>query len=553
MKLTFIKGRDFESEKGMKKFFALSLFIIAVFIAFLTVLTTSIPYVAVSDLGLASRLPLFFWLGLGVVLVLMYLCRQSSKLLGVVFLLIVTYLFVVPVAIQENATLLGTSYPAAEGAQIAITGKLPEDLYTINKYHNFPGFLYFNAILTLITGLPLVLVCKFFPPLFAVFIGVIIYSILRIKLDSSKSILGAIWFLASWWWVAGNYFSPQEVSFAYFALIFLIFTKLVFTEKGVSRPLLVIVFLFSLAIVITHPFTSVVLVCCFVPVLLFYQKMSRPYLALFLIVLVLAYLLLFALPFTKWALESTLRQLPDLIGLQFARVGLIGSFSHTVTNGFRYLTMFITVSVFIVFMAMLLKKRIATEKFWLLSAVGMCLPILITAYGMSETIIRVFMFGLIPLSYLCMKVLSKKPLLLFALICILVVANIPSHYGGATVEGVASSEIAGASFYVNYVPKDAPWFSMTTTIASLMWFESPYSVNYPTSLYVARPFSQDNVSSTALSRQQFIVYSQRDAYQFLYYQGMIPLNTSYLQQFFDKICDNPFIEIYTNSTFVHWG
>lgn len=522
----------------------------ALIVALSTIVTTSIPYVSASDYGLVSKLPLFYWVGLSAILVLLYLGRASTKWLSIVFVLIILYLFVVPVVVQENATLLGISYPASEGSQLTITGKLPEDLYSIYKYHNFPGFLYFSAAFTSITGVPLALICKYVPPFFVTLIGIIVYSILRVKLTSATSLMGALWFLASWWWVAGNYFSPQEVAFVLFGLVFLIFTKFEFGQKPRSRSLFILLILMSMTIIFTHAFTSIMLLSCFIPLLLFQKRKNRRILVLLWFVLELSYLCLWAFPFTEYALSTTLHELPTLLGNQFGRAQLIGSLPQILTNYFRYFTMLISIAVLIIFVSMLLIKRKKNiEKYWLLCLIGMALPLAVTAYGLSETIIRVFMFALIPLSYVCVKFFSKKPALLAVIVCVLIMVNIPSRYGGATVEGVATSEIQGASFYINHVAVDASYFSLVPKTTYLMWFESPYSVNFPMHLTLLSPLDNQTVSTTDLKEYQFIIYSQGEVNQYLYYHGRSPLNVSTLEPF-SKVYDNQFVTIYSNNAFV---
>ncbi|MDR1992474.1 MAG: hypothetical protein LBQ98_03100 [Nitrososphaerota archaeon] len=517
----------------------------------LTLVTTVVPFVSPTDYGLAGKLPLFYWAGLFSVVSLLFLGRKSKKWLSVVFVLSILYLFVVPSIVQENAVLLGVSYPAAEGQQITEVGKLPEDRYSIYKYHNFPGFLFFNTILTSITGIPLALICRIAPPLLTALIGIIIYLIFRIKLEPSISIMGTLWFLASWWWVAGNYYSPQQLSFVFFALVFLIFTKFAYMKKSPNRALLVLLLIFSVTIIFSHAFTSMMLLACFVPLVLIGQNRGR-YIALYFVIIGFAFLILWAFPFTQWTLHSTLQELPNLFSLQFGRAQLLGSLQQTVTNGFRYYTMLLSILIFIIFISTSIfkftKQKISDEKFWLICMIGMALPVVVTAYGMSETIIRGFMFMLIPLSFICVKFISKKPVLLAVLLSSLIFISVPAHYGGITVENVARSEIVGASFYLNHVPVDAAYFSMTPSPTFLMWFQSPYSIKYPHYLNILESVTNQS-NMVDFQFYQYIIYSQGDVNQFLYYHGKVPIQRSDLENF-NKLYDNPFVEIYTNSTYI---
>ncbi|MDR0460132.1 MAG: hypothetical protein LBH62_01650 [Nitrososphaerota archaeon] len=533
-----------------KRFLFLVFFsILSVLLAIFTITTVSIPFTSISDFGVASQLPWFYWGGLLVVLTMLFIARSSKKGLSIIFLLLVLYLFIIPSVVQENATLLGLSYPAAEGQQLVDSGKLSEDLNSIYKYHNFPGFIYFTAILSSLTGIPLALICKFAPSFLTTLIAVIVYLILRTKLNYSFSIMGSLWFLASWWWVAGNYFSPQAVAFVLFALVFLIFTKFAFNPKTIDRSLLIVAIIFSTTIIFTHAFTSIMLLSCFIPLLFFNRKNKGVILSLFLVTFAVAYFVLRAYPFTEWALTETSQGMTTLFSFQFRRAQLGGSISQNVTNTFRYALMFPTVFVFFASAFYTLKKKFANvEKYWLIAIIGMALPIFVTAYGMSETIIRVFMFALIPLSYICVKFLAKKPKVLTLLLCLLILCNVPAHYGGSTVEGVASSEIAGAIFYVEHVPSQAPYYSLTSKTTYLMLYSSPYSVKMPTtSENVLLPINSDEKFNAKL--YQFVLYSQADVNQFLYYHDKVPLNETKLVNF-DKFYDNPFITLYTNSTYV---
>jgi len=521
----------------------------SVVIGIITIATTSVPYVSAFDWGIASKLPPFYWVGLFSIFGLTYISRTSKKWLTVVFLLAILYLFIVPVAIQENATLLGISYPSSEGKLIGVTGHLIEDKSSIYKYHNFPGFLYLTAILTSVTGIPLTLLCKYAPIFLVVLLSLIVYLILRVKLRAPESIMGAMWFLGSWWWIAGNYFSPQAVSSVLFALAFLIFTWLSFGRKPQNRSLGILFIILVVSIVFSHPFTSIMLISCFIPLLLVQRwKTSGLIMSLLLLTLELSFLFLWAFPFAEYAISTTLQQVPNLLSSQFGRAQLIGSLPQISTNLSRYLIMITNVSVCLVFIALsILKPLKDKEKYWLLSIAGMCLPIAVTTYGMSETIIRVFEFALIPLTYLCVRLFAKKPRLLAVLVCMLFLVHIPAHYGGATVEGVATSGIAGASFYLDYVPRNVPYFSLTLKPTFLMWFQEPYSVEPPLSTNILLPINETAIAAD-LEQSKFVIYSQGDINEYIYYHGESPLQRSVLEGQFDHFYDNSYVQLFFNAS-----
>jgi hypothetical protein len=519
--------------------------------ALLTVVTTSVPYASIGDWGLVTRLPVVFWCGLSSLLVLVYLCMKSRTWRSIVFILTITYLFVVPTLIQENAMLLGTSYPAAEGKLISIEGRLVPDNYDINRYHNFPGFLYFVAILTSLTGVPLPILCKYVPLLLVTLFGLLIYLVLRTKLKTQEAFAGTLWFLGSFWMIDGNYFSPQEFSFASFALTFLIFTWLFLNSKaqGMSRRLMIVAVILFASCTFTHILTSVLILSYLIPLLVLHRtgiRGTRFIIGMLLLSFESLYLVFYAYPFLKYALLKTLEELPSLLKLQFVRAQLVGSLSQTLTNVSRILIMVISGAVALVSIGVLILRRSKqNEKYWLLSLAGIILPAFISVYGLSEMLIRLFMFALFPLVYFCVKLIRNKPWILCAIVCVLLILHVPAHYGGTSVEGVATSELAAASFCINSVPRTISCFSLTIKPVTLIWFQEPASFSSAVYLNSLSAINETTIT-TALEKSELIIYSQGSVDQFLYYQGKVPIDKFTLEEQFDKIYDNPFVSLFIN-------
>jgi hypothetical protein len=192
---------------------------------------------------------------------------------------------------------------------------------------------------------------------------------------------------------------------------------------------------------------------------------------------------------------------------------------------------------------LILKRSMQNDKYWLLSLGGISLPALISAYGASEMLIRLFMFALFPLVYFCVKLIRNKKRILCMIVCILLVLHFPAHYGGALVEGVATSELAGASFCIMNVPRTISYFSLTSRTTFHIWFQEPASFSPPVSLSSLSTMNETSVM-TALKEIRLVIYSQADVYWFLYYHGSVPIGESILEQQFDKVYDNPFIKIF---------
>jgi hypothetical protein len=517
-------------------------------LAIYTVFTTTIIDVSPYEWGLVSKLPPPYWTGLSGVGALVLIGRKSKKWLAIALFLTVLYLYGIPAFITVNPRVMMTSYPAAEGKLIADGGRFIPDKEDLYRYHNTPGFLFFVAVLELVTKIPLEALCKYFPLLTISLYGLLVYSALRLKFEVSRSLMGTLWFICSWF-VWQDYFSPQSIGFSFFLLIFVFVARNSLGEKNQAAPLrdsLVLLLLFFAA-VMTHLLTALMILVLFLVLFAFYKD-SRRLLSGYVIVAVLViascYVVFEATPLFNQIVSEILSSFPGLLSLQFARGQVAGSFVEGLNNLTRYVIIAVGLIAVLLFLSM--RKEGNYRKFLLLSLFALILPMFISPYGLSEMMQRVYMFSLVLLAFMVVRSFaSRKTLILCAIIFLLLCLHIPAYFGGSSFEIVTNSEVAGAKFYLNTVNMNSSIFSLTLKLVNLMRFEKPASIKGPLYLQYLQPINYTLIE-TFLEKAQFVAYSKSDCNQFLYYQGRIPVSENNIEPHFNRVYDNPYVQIFSS-------
>ena len=163
-----------------------------------SIVTTRLYSVDPTGLGLATSLPLAFWIGLGTLGLLWFVGAKKNWVLVVALVLTVGYLFVAPAIIREPVWLSNSYYPYGESALVNSSGHFVERAgQTLNSYHHWPFFIYFSSVFTQLTGISTTPLLKYFPLFIISLCGLLVYLILKMKLSVSQAILGAGIFFAS--------------------------------------------------------------------------------------------------------------------------------------------------------------------------------------------------------------------------------------------------------------------------------------------------------------------------------------------------------------------
>jgi hypothetical protein len=538
--------------------YGLVLILAATILLCFSIASTSVLWVKPADLGLGGLLPVAYWVGLAATCVLWYIGRRNSFHLIVALLLTALYLYVAPAIIRVPPWISNSYYPYGESILINETGHLIDRTSRILvSYLDWPVFLYFASSLKLVTGLPDAAIVKFFP-LFAIASYVLFATlILRIRMRSSYAIFGGAWLLGSFF-IRQHYFGPQGFAYIYFLMSLLVASWLFFTKSN-HRSTLTALLLFLLGVTtLTHPLTSLMLLIVMLSAYLTHKFITKRPTALILTLCVISLLVwlgynaYFAIGFfdlTARSFVSTLfgaeslgiySEPSRLIGSRAMLYNFVGSWSIVLLGG-----------AIAGLSALLILKRARARRNTseLDYRVFISLLLLMLAffsfsveYGEVEAYQRAFMFGLVPLSYLCIDLLVRRDRLLVILLVVVIFLNIPAQYGSDTYRLATDTTLEGAAFFAEHSPQTMNLIAKFTLY--IRYYDPLKQISVP-SLGIHFPYtSLPNSSSVnrafldALAETDYIVLSELEKNFYLFYLGENPLQRIAFEDRCNRVYDN---------------
>jgi hypothetical protein len=521
-----------------KNIFWIASIAVVVLLAFHILSFTQVTQFTANDLGLLTKLPLTFWIGLAYLLILLYLGRKSGRKTVIVVVLISFYLVAIPVLIEQNkAEGLGISYYfATQGTDLLSGDYLKLGSLDVWDLRNWPGFFIVTAIISSATGLSATTLADYFPLLTMALLEITIFMILRLKLNIIYSSLGALWFVASFW-TGQHYYSPQSFAYLMFFAVFLFLAKFFLrTTKNISLQLC-FVLLFT-ATVITHLLTSFFILFSIIALFLVF-KILRQRFSLSSLFFINIILLLASIFFVYQALviPNAFSNLVSLLAEQISSsethlativtgrstagstpltLQIMGTYSLTIVNAIIAVlaTAATGIAVF------LRKKKWTNELFWIAWIIAAAVLGLTVKYG-AEALNRAIMFLLIPACYFAMKFLSKKPRILIVFLMILIVLFFPARYCSENYVYASTTELEGVSFYLYHAPSNATFLS-----EFLVPFGPPLGPQITgemlsiTNVVGLRLIPNSNEVNYLIGQAQYIVYSNELRNYYAYFYGV---------------------------------
>lgn len=524
-----------------------------------SIATTAVLWVEPADLGLGGRLPVAYWVGLAATCALWYIGRGKRFFLIAALLLTASYLYLAPAIIRVPPWISNSYYPYGESLLINENGHLEDRASRLLvSYLDWPIFLYFASSLKLVTGLPDFFLVKFFP-LFAIASYVLFATlILRVRMRFSYAIFGGAWMLGSFF-IRQHYFGPQGFAYIHFLMSLLIASWLFFAESDHKNALTSLLLLLLVVTTLTHPLTSLMLFIVMISAYFTFRFITKKPTALIFtlclisVLLWLAYNAYFAVGFFNLTAESFVNMLfgerslgiysepSRLIGSRAMLYNFVGSWSIVILGG-----------AIAAFSALLvLKKTLGRRK-----ATGLDYSVFISLllvmlaffsfsveYGEVEAYQRAFMFGLVPLSYLCIDLLGKKDKLLVVLLAAVVFMNIPAQYGSDTYRLATDSTLEGAGFIAVYSPQRIGLIARLTVY--IRYYDPLKQIVVP-SLGIRFPYTSLPDSSSvnrafldALKETDYVVLSGLEKNSYLFYLGSNPLERINFDDQCNRVYDNP--------------
>lgn len=531
--------------------FKLVLVLTIVFLVY-AVLSTSILWIEPTDWGLVNRLPPVYYAGLFLLGILWYIGVKSKSYLPAALILTVGYLYVAPALIRVPVWTSNSYYPFGESLLINSSGHLPTGSPpTIGNYHYWPLFLYFSSTLTTVTGVPHDILLKFFPLFTVSMYGLLAVLILRIKLAPQLAFLGVAWILASLF-IRQQYFGPQAIAYIFFLLIILVVSRLFFTDEAHPRTMAVLLFLLFVVTTLIHPLTSfmsmIVLAAGYLANRVLKRKISAPLglLTLGAVIVWVGYNSFIAITFFREAIEhffeifagtreiSLYSQPSRIIGSTAQRINFVASWAIV---GLGVIVALLS----IVHIVRKLRAKHSVATYWVFSAALLIMVGLFGffgEYGPQESFTRAFMFGLLPLSFLCVSFLARKPKLIVALITVLLFLNIPAQYGSDNYRLATDTQLSGTAFLASYTPDD---ISIVGELTLYIKYHNPLKNYTILSLGLAVPITEAPNSTRiaeGLSTTDYIIISDLQHNYFMFYLGEDPLEEQAKLQILNRAYDN---------------
>ncbi|MCP8307156.1 MAG: hypothetical protein H3Z53_08665 [archaeon] len=231
----------------------LSIPLVALAIFIWTVVTVQIhSYGRYDILGLASKLPIPYWVGLLLAVAFtLYVAGKvvDGKLYHLLWLLgsflIILYLFGVPTLVQDYSGPLTVDSWAFISAPISImsTGGLQ---IGSAPYTDFPSTFILGAIFMSVTDLPFLTVLKYHALIYSLVVLLLNYIVLRPLLRSPNLEYAIIFLTVGQVWVLQKWFSPAAMGYILYLTIF----ALLLRKQGKSRFLAMLPLV---GLAITHP------------------------------------------------------------------------------------------------------------------------------------------------------------------------------------------------------------------------------------------------------------------------------------------------------------
>lgn len=539
----------------------------AISLALTTLLFTHVTHFEVDDWGLLSKLPVIFWVGLLSLGLLLYPAQKHKNRMICLSVLFILFLFWVPQLIKDyGAEFHHAYYFSSEAKLLTSKGHLvtnPND--PLIRYQNWPFFLYLEAIMIEVMGMPPLILTDLFQLINIGLFALLAFLIFRLKLGTTNSLFAVIWFLTGFW-MGQNYFSPQSMSYVlYLMVFFLIVKQLYYTTQIKGRTIRLLVFFLFSTTVFSHQLTPIVIISALVAISLF-KTLSRRFstqvsstvtlatCALF-ITIQATYMIYIAYP----VLDVIGQILRERIFLSEISPALTWA-SRTFTFGSTYeiisaLSSRAIVTINLIFFAFGVSARFFGRKarktrsnnlFWIAWIGGVGFFGLFASYGI-EPHIRAYMFALVPLSYINISFLIKKPKILCTVLLILLFFHFPAHYSKDSWYAVTSTEMAGTKFFAEKTPQSALYYY--TQESPTLWYQDPTRVAtigyimYDPQKFYAGSFNASLFREETQDADYFLLSSSQKNF-FFYYFGSYPFEKLHLDVYNNRLYNNERFLIY---------
>lgn len=427
-------------------------------------------------LGLISHLSLAYWIGYILAVffsIKLYLDKTIKKdTIYILYLIVIgLYLFGVPIFAEDNARFPWSYYPAGEVKTVLETNHVDSGSnYPLISYRSWPATHFISASILYLSGIKIENLLKYMPLFWVFSVIFITFSIgKRLGSSSNQSFLASFLILASFY-LPHYYYGP--VSFSYLLYLLLFMFIVAFSKNNINTSLvknwkdeniifiksittIILISLTFFSLVVTHILAPIAVISSFTFSSLFIRTLNKKRIIfiIFFIILFIAWHVFLTPGMFETGVKEFLRVITQLDALNIFKtakynVAPVVDLTRWIVHYSRFSFIVIYAIAMIAASAFYITGRIKGEKiepikicfFWL---VGI-LALFGLKYG-GEIDDRIYLFSLVPMTFIITSVFDRKILAIMAIL--LIVLHMPAHYGTESFDLVRTTELKGVNFF----------------------------------------------------------------------------------------------------------
>jgi hypothetical protein len=513
--------------------------------------------------GVASSLPVLYWLGLCLLLIaciLVYVDHELNNDLLYIFLVFCLGIFmmgIIPFGFAEPHLPNDYYFMAMASKAMATHHVYIEANSPLVAYNSWPAYDFLIVTIRDITSLSSTFFLKYWDIFGDVLIIVVAYAI-SIQLGMKKNQAFFVSFMALASWLTGfTGCNPRAFGVYLFLIIILLFIKP--WKSIVDISLLITVFA---ALVITHGFETIIALVVIATLSVYMGVFKKERVSLLFPTLLLIFVI-FGSWYLYMAFQAFEMGVKQFISFPFEQAASVLNMEHyavpsVIARSVARYTDLGRVALYMVYVfvgvLMMVRHKLSRETIpgvvaalcWIVGVV----PVIVLGYG--EELDRAYLFSIIPAAIVVVLTFRNKlqTFMIIILMCLMVVINLPANYATEIAFGeVLSTELAGAKYIaVNIGPENNASIFYSPGSETIWYFNSDLEANIWTPTYTV--LSPNQVDLKILDNMYYVILSRQSSEPFLFSWGQDPYSLwpqTEIGQTADLIYNNGAFWVYKNN------
>jgi len=444
-----------------------------------------------APLGLASYLPVTYWIGFALIMitgVLAVLDKELKKdiVFFIILLAVGLFIFGIRVFLYECAQDTDSYYPISIVYQL-IRGHHLDIMNspTLVSYYYWPALHFISASLLMITKVDLLEIMKYTPIFWIPSFILITYGIgKQLKLSMDRCFLLSILALSAWWLSFSGFYYPRLIAVMFFLIILMISLT---PKTTISQSIVVIIL--SIALIISHGEIAIATMLGLILLSLYRHEYG---LALIFIVILGAWYIFEASASLDYGIKYLLNFFRDAVSMtETQRYDTPFTSTGRLVARYSQLLNMVLIGIFTIYsLLLLLWHKIEQQnagKVKALFAWGIGVALFVV-FGMTQAITRTYITCIVPAVAIIIVSFPIKKLLV-TLMCVFICLSLFVNYASLAGFGqVSTASLSGAKFFALQM-KPNNYFSL---------FDSKESLYFDPDLMIITASNPPNTGAVSL-------------------------------------------------------